>query len=224
MELKGFFGDGPYVLLPGIDVSKYLIYTPLIINPVSTSSSSFEGEPSAEYFIGVKSIEINGKAVPLNSSLLSINKQGFGGTKISTVVPYTVMETSIYNAVTNAFMKELARVPRVAPVAPFGACFKSTNIGSTRLGPAVPQIELILQRGGGWTISGANSVVQVKRDVMCLGFVDGGVSSRTSIVIGGRQLEDNILQFDLAASKLGFSSTLLFRRTNCANFNFTSLA
>ncbi|KAG5240949.1 hypothetical protein OIU76_014468 [Salix suchowensis] len=220
-----FFGDGPYVLLPGIDVSRSLIYsTPLILNPVSTASAYFTGEPSSDYFIGVKSIKINGKAVPLNRSLLSIDRiEGTGGTKISTVIPYTAMETSIYRAVTATFVKELAKVPRVASVAPFGACFNSTNIGSTRVGPAVPQIDLVLQNSGVfWRIFGANSMVQVKSDVLCLGFVDGGLNPRTSIVIGGYQLEDNLLQFDLATSRLGFSSSLLFRQTTCANFNFTS--
>ncbi|KDP40112.1 hypothetical protein JCGZ_02110 [Jatropha curcas] len=220
-----FFGDGPYVLLPNIDVSESLIYTPLILNPVSTASASLEGDPSSEYFIGVKSIKINGKAVPLNTSLLSIDKEGFGGTKISTVDPYTVMETTIYNEFINAFRKALAGVPKVAPVAPFGLCFNSTNIGSTRVGPAVPQIDLVLQSSTVfWRIFGANSMVQVKSDVLCLGFFDGGVNPRTSVVIGGHQLENNLLQFDLAASKLGFSSSLLFRQTTCANFNFTSKA
>ncbi|KAM1296665.1 hypothetical protein ACFX2I_023477 [Malus domestica] len=54
------------------------------------------------------------------------------------------------------------------------------------LGPAVPQIDLVLQ---------SESV-----------------------------LEGNLVQIDLAASKLGFSSSLLFRQTTCANFNFTSNA
>ncbi|KAL5785458.1 hypothetical protein ACOSQ2_007850 [Xanthoceras sorbifolium] len=220
-----FFGDGPYVLLPGIDVSKSLIYTPLILNPVSTAGAYFEGEPSADYFIGVKSIKITGTAVRLNTTLLSINKEGFGGTKISTVNPYTVMETSIYNAVTKAFIKATANIPRVRPVSPFGVCYNSTSIGSTRVGPAVPQIDLVLQSSSViWRIFGANSMVQVKSDVLCLGFVDGGVDPRTSIVIGGHQLEDNLLQVDLAASKLGFSSSLLFSRTTCSNFNFTSNA
>ncbi|EEF45328.1 probable aspartic proteinase GIP2 [Ricinus communis] len=220
-----FFGDGPYVFLPNIDVSKSLIYTPLILNPVSTASAFFKGDPSSEYFIGVKSIKINGKAVPLNTSLLFIDKEGVGGTKISTVDPYTVLETTIYQAVTKVFIKELAEVPRVAPVSPFGVCFNSSNIGSTRVGPAVPQIDLVLQSSSVfWRIFGANSMVQVKSDVLCLGFVDGGLNPRTSIVIGGHQIEDNLLQFDLAASKLGFSSSLLFRQTTCANFNFTSKA
>jgi hypothetical protein len=87
----------------------------------------------------------------------------------------------------------------------------------------VPQIDLVLQSSKvSWTIFGANSMVQVKSDVMCLGFVDGGLNPRTSIVIGGYQLENNLLQFDIATSRLGFSSSLLFRQTTCANFNFTS--
>ncbi|CBI26189.3 unnamed protein product, partial [Vitis vinifera] len=65
---------------------------------------------------------------------------------------------------------------------------------------------------------------KVSDNVLCLGFVDGGVNPRTSIVIGGRQLEDNLLQFDLATSRLGFSSSLLSRQTTCSNFNFTSNA
>ncbi|OAY55840.1 probable aspartic proteinase GIP2 [Manihot esculenta] len=219
-----FFGDGPYVLLPSIDVSKSLVYTPLIRNP-NAASLFYEGGPSSEYFIGVKGININGKAVALNTSLLTIDKEGIGGTKISTVDPYTVMERTIFKAVTKAFIKELAGVPRVAPVAPFRVCFNSANIGSTRVGPAVPQIDFVLQRKSVlWSIFGVNSMVRVKDDMLCLGFVDGGVNPRSSIVIGGYQLENHLLQFDLATAKLGFSSLLLFGQTTCANFNFTSVA
>ncbi|KAH9765258.1 peptidase A1 domain-containing protein [Citrus sinensis] len=217
-----FFGDGPYVMLPGVDVSKSLTYTPLILNPVTTATRTFTDLPSSDYFIEVKSIKINGHVIPMNTSLLSIDKKGFGGTKISTIRPYTVLESSIYEAFIEAFTKELAKVPRVKPVSPFGACFNSTHIGRTRAGPAVPQIDLVLQSSKAvWSIFGANSMVQVKRDVLCLGFVDGGVHPRTSIVIGGHQLEDNLLQFDLGTARLGFSSSLLFRQTTCSNFNFT---
>ncbi|KAK8618927.1 hypothetical protein V6N13_132904 [Hibiscus sabdariffa] len=143
---------------------------------------------------------------------------------ISTVVPYTVMQTSIYKAVLKAFTKELPKALRVRPVAPFGACFNSKGIGISRLGPGVPIIDLDLPNKVVWRIFGFNSMVKVKEDVLCLGFVDGGLEATTSIVIGGHQLEDNLLQFDLAASRLGFSSSLLFRQTTCANFNFTSTA
>ncbi|KAF8401643.1 hypothetical protein HHK36_012589 [Tetracentron sinense] len=215
-----FFGDGPYGLLPGIDVSKLLSYTPLIVNPISTAKVSYKGERSYEYFIGVKSIRINGKKVSFNPSLLSINKEGIGGTKISTVNPYTVLETSIYKAVTMSFLKEAENVTRVAPVAPFGVCFSPMN---TR--PTIPVIDLVMQsKEIFWRIFETNSVVQVTDTVACLGIVDGGSNARTSIVIGGYQLEDNLLQFDLVGSRLGFSSSLLLRETSCGNFNFTSIA
>ncbi|CAK7345494.1 unnamed protein product [Dovyalis caffra] len=173
-----------------------LTYTPLILNPVSTASGYFAGDPFTDYFIGVKSIKINENFVPLNTSLLSINTEGYGGTKISTADPYTVMETTIYNAVIDTFVEELAKanVPRVASVATFGACFNSKNIVGTRGGPAVPQIDVVLQsKSVYWRIFGANSTVQVKNAVLCLGFVDGGAKPRTSIVIGGHQLENNLL-------------------------------
>ncbi|QCE07583.1 hypothetical protein DEO72_LG9g2603 [Vigna unguiculata] len=230
-----FFGDGPYNFgYLNEDLSKVLTFTPLITNPVSTAPSSFMGEPSAEYFIGVKSIRISEKDVPLNKTLLSIDRNGVGGTKISTVNPYTVMETSIYKAVSEAFVKAVG-VATVAPVAPFGTCFASQDIGSTRMGPAVPTINLVLQNEKVvWSIIGANSMVRVD-DVICLGFVDagsgpstaqvgfvvGGSHPMTSITIGAHQLENNFLQFDLATSRLGFSS-LFLEHTNCANFNFTS--
>ncbi|WRX22076.1 Xylanase inhibitor [Theobroma cacao] len=221
-----FFGGGPYAFLPNnIDISKSLIDTPLILNPVSTAPAYFEVDPSSDYFIGVKGITINGKAVQLNEPLLAINKEGHGGTKISTVTPYTVMETSIYRAVVNAFIKEISKIPRVPAVAPLRACFNAKSFASTRLGPAVPQIDLVLQsKDVIWRIVGANSMVEVSNDVLCLGFVDGGLKPTTSIVIGGRQIENNLLQFDLATLRLGFSSSLLFQQTTCSNFNFASTA
>ncbi|XP_021898091.1 basic 7S globulin-like [Carica papaya] len=208
-----FFGNGPYIFLPGTeDLSKSLTFTPLFS----------AGDRSSEYFIGVKSIKVNEKVVPLNTTLLSI-----GGTKISTVKPFTVLQSSIFEAVTTAFVREAAamNIKRVAPAAPFDVCFSSENIVGTRLGAAVPTISLVLQNEKVvWNMVGSNSMVEVSRDVMCLGFVNGGLETETSIVIGGHQLENNLLQFDLATSRLGFSSTLLGRQTTCANFNFTSNA
>ncbi|XP_068660902.1 probable aspartic proteinase GIP2 [Aristolochia californica] len=211
-----FFGDGPYVLLPVEDISKSLTYTPLILNPASTTGDS---KPSDEYFIGLKSIKINQKRIPLNSSLLLIDNNGVGGTKISTVTPYTALETSIYNSIVNEFVNSAAEmgIARVAPVPPFGACFSTKNVATTSTGPIVPTIDLVLQSElVYWRILGANSMIFAEKDVMCLAFVDAGWNPMTSIVVGGQQLEDNLLQFDLATSRLGFT------QTTCASFKFTS--
>ncbi|KAI3469522.1 hypothetical protein Pfo_026185 [Paulownia fortunei] len=225
-----FLGDGPYTMLPRVTISDRLAYTPLLINRLSTVHPIIkdfpdQSWPSMEYFIGVESVKINGKIVPLSPNLLKLNSKGNGGTKISTVEPYTVLQTSIYNAITKAFTEAISKVPRVNPVPPFGTCYKASSLGSTRIGPAVPQIELVLKNNVTWTIFGANSMVTVNNsEVVCLAFVDGGKKPRTSVVIGGHQLEDNLLEFDVGRSRLGFSSTLLGRQTTCANFNFTSKA
>ncbi|CAN6452855.1 unnamed protein product [Victoria cruziana] len=215
-----FFGDGPYVMQPGIDVSRSLAYTKLLFNPVSTAGSYFVGERSAEYFVKVTSIAVSGKTVPVNTTLLDVHKSK-GGTKISTVDAYTTLESSIYKAVEAAFVREAAalNIKRVAAVKPFGACFSTANVANTRTGWAVPEIELFFQgASAAWKIGGANSMVAAGGGVMCLAMVDGGVDPRTSVVIGGYQLENNFLQFDLDGSKMGFSSNLLSKGTSCASF------
>uniref|UniRef100_A0A2N9FWH8 Xylanase inhibitor C-terminal domain-containing protein n=1 Tax=Fagus sylvatica TaxID=28930 RepID=A0A2N9FWH8_FAGSY len=129
---------------------------------------------------------------------------------------------SIFRSIAQFFTNELSGIPQTKPVAPFGVCYESNKITSSKLGPAVPNIDLVLHtQNVVWRILGANLMVQPQNGVTCLGFVDGGAHPKASIVIGAYQLEDNLLQFDLAKSRLGFSSSLLSRRTNCANFNFT---
>ncbi|KAG7588719.1 Xylanase inhibitor N-terminal [Arabidopsis suecica] len=109
---------------------------------------------------------------------LKINASiGFGGTKISSVNPYTVLESSIYKAFTSEFVKQTAarNITRVASEKPFGdACFSTKNVGVTRLGYAAPEIQLLLRSNDVvWRIFRANSMVSVSDDVICLGFVDG---------------------------------------------------
>ncbi|KAL4637128.1 hypothetical protein ACB092_03G058200, partial [Castanea dentata] len=149
-----------------------------------------------EYYIQVSSIKVNNKLVPLYTSLLSFKQHGLGGAMISTTTPYTILEHSIFTTVTQFFSKELS---------------------------GVPNVDLVLHTQNViWRIVGANLMVQAQPGVTCLGFVDGGSHPKASIVIGAYQLEDNLLQFNLAKSRLGSSSSLKSRRTNCANFNFTS--
>ncbi|PPD89171.1 hypothetical protein GOBAR_DD13893 [Gossypium barbadense] len=208
-----FFGDSPYYMLPNVDITRPLSYTPLIISPLG------------EYYMEVKSIKINDKDVPIDTALLSINKQGVGGTKLSTINPYTILHHSIFKAVTQIFSKELSAIPQVKPVAPFGACFNSKRFKNSRVGPGVPNIDLVLHdKHVMWRIYGANSLVEAAPGVSCLAFVDGGMKNNgASIIIGAYQMENNLVQFDMARSRLGFSSSLLFYKTSCNNFNFTAI-
>lgn len=174
-----------------------------------------------EYFLGVSGVAINQKKLPIESDALKLNLVGTGGTSISSVVPYTRVATPIYTTIVNAFVKEAAamNISRVASIKPFDACFDANTVGSTKVGPAVPIIDLLLDNEFVyWRIYGGNSMVQAKDGVLCLAFVDAGAYTSTTIVIGTQQLQDNLLLFDLIEFKLLFSSSLHAFDTNCSNF------
>ncbi|ESQ41921.1 hypothetical protein EUTSA_v10015503mg [Eutrema salsugineum] len=178
------------------DVSKSLASTPLIV----------DGK-SGEYFIDVNSIEIAGKIIPLD-------KKSRGNAMICTLAPYTVLQTSIYKALVREVVRE-TKMLRAAKVKPFEACFSSKGM---RLAASVPVIDLVVNGGAKWRINPWNSMVKMKGDVVCLGFLDGGVNMKTTeMVIGGFQMEDHVVEFDLESSKFSFSSSLLLHNTSCSH-------
>ncbi|KAL3626104.1 hypothetical protein CASFOL_029653 [Castilleja foliolosa] len=224
-----FNSAGPYGFNPGVDISKSLIYTPLILGPRGADTKIYYWLNSPDYYVGLTSFRVGGKVVPLNRTLLEIDDNGRGGTKLSTSKPYTVLQSSVYKALIGAFVEgsksyDGLNYTLAKPVEPFGVCYAADKVQVTRVGPAVPAVDLVLGEDEViWRIYGSNSMVRIKSngvDAWCLGFVDGGIKPRTSIVIGGHQIEDNLLQFVLEKERLGFSSSLLVKNTKCADFQF----
>ncbi|CAM8988279.1 unnamed protein product [Rhodiola kirilowii] len=216
------FGNPPYIFHQQInksnrkDLSTEFTYTNLIINPDSPESFK-RGVTSTEYFVSLKSILVDKKPIAINSTLLTLSS---GGTKLSTANPYTVLETSIYKSLASTFSKSMSAMnnKKVAPVAPFNDCFSTQNLPYTPLGPDVPVVGLTFEDGAAWEMYGYNSMAEVSKSVVCLAFVDGGSDMGTKVVIGGRQLEDVLLQFDLQASKLGFTRSLIWGDYACDTF------
>ncbi|KAI3496560.1 hypothetical protein L1887_38925 [Cichorium endivia] len=183
-------------------ISKSLSYTPL------TSTHGPDG-----YYVNVKSIKINGRRLALHDGGQGQGQgQPIRGVEISTIVPYTTMKTPIYKIFTKAYVNAASsmNMTMVAPVGPFGVCFSSQE--------SVPEIELVLQSElVKLKVQRRNSMVQVSDAVMCLGFVDGGLDMSGSMVLGGYQLEDHILEFNLGTGMMGFSPSLLIQGNSCSN-------
>ncbi|KAJ8568209.1 hypothetical protein K7X08_020931 [Anisodus acutangulus] len=214
-----FIGHSPYFFSLAFDASSDLIYTPIITYP----NYIYFNKASPEYYIQVSSVRISGKNLPLNKTLLSLNLDNDeGGTRISTAVPYTVLEASIYSVVSKAFVNAMPKdVKNVPAVQPFKTCFDSSAIGMSRLGYSAPEINFVLHKPNVyWTITGANSLVKVSNDVVCLAFVERTQPLGQAIVIGGYQMEDNLVEFDLSRKRIGFSNSLFFRQTTCSNHNY----
>ncbi|KAL3813271.1 hypothetical protein ACJIZ3_014539 [Penstemon smallii] len=213
-------------------ISKSLISTPLIRNPVISYGNEVVGNFTLAYFINVKSIRVNNKTLSFNNSLLSIDEStGEGGTCLRTVRSYTSLHRSIYRALVNEFVKSAASqgIKRVASVlAPFGACFDAKTIASGKtVGPRVPTIDLVMNgKNVFWRFYGSNSMVSVSKNVMCLAFVEEVtpfVGPATSITVGGYQMENYLLEFDLTSSKLRFSPSLLLSGTSCSQFGASTI-
>ncbi|KAL7101972.1 hypothetical protein ACP275_08G089900 [Erythranthe tilingii] len=224
-------GDGNLIVggtaysKPFEEISKSVLTTRLVRNPVGSSGGDVIGNFSREYYIDVKSIKVGSKTLSLNKTLLSINKKdGSGGTTIRTVRHYTGLQRSLYRVLVKEFAEAAAsmNITRVANVAPFGACFDSKTVLSSKMGPQVPTIDLVLEKKSVyWRFYGSNSMVKVSNDVICLAFVEGAINlsgPTTSIEVGGYQMENHLLEFDVASSKLGFSSSLLLHDTSCSKF------
>ncbi|EEC72121.1 hypothetical protein OsI_05107 [Oryza sativa Indica Group] len=85
----------------------------------------------------------------------------------------------------------------------------------------------MLAGGQNWTIVGASAVVEVSQEAACFAFVDMGaaaapaVDHSPAVIIGGHQMEDNLVVFDLEKWQFGFSGLLLGTMTRCGNFDFS---
>ncbi|KAI6683772.1 hypothetical protein NL676_029685 [Syzygium grande] len=208
-------GDGPFFSRLDGDISRSLTYTPL-----ATAKSA----RSSDYIINLTSIKIDGKRLSLDSSSPPPHS-----IKLSTAIPYTAVASPIYPAFAEAFAGAASAMgmARVPPVAPFGVCFDPRTVGAAGAGPDVPAIDLVLQSEMvRWRIGGSNSMVRASDEATCLGVVDGGDGLGSTVVLGGHQLEDVLLEFDFGGSRLGFGPPLSTRRLACSDLRseFNSMA
>lgn len=210
-----FFGAKPYHLLPPYlpDISNFLSYTTLLKSP---------NYNDVAYYLDVKGLAVNGMSVSFPTYELLFDSSGHGGVKLSTTIPYTTIRSNIYKPFIEAYKKATSGIRRMPSVKPFELCFDTRALGSTRVGYAVPPIDIMLNEGKNWTIFGANSLKDVKTNTACLAFVDGGETEIPAVTLGGFQMEDSFLHFDVVNSTLGFIPTLRGLQTTCSNFNFTS--
>ncbi|XP_037418443.1 chitinase CLP-like [Triticum dicoccoides] len=215
------FGGGPLFAANGRSITELLgSGTPL----------RKHGESPGYYISASRGIAVDGARVPLDSyAPLTI---GF-----STTIPYAELRHDVYRPLINAFDQAMerqgaittgARVPSPA-AAPFELCYNSSRLSPTRFGYFVPTVELMLEGGRNWTVFGINSMAQVNRATACFAFVEmkagdkswyGGVAA-PAVVLGGFQMQQNLLMFDEEKQTLGFTGQLTGRGLSCGHFNFT---
>ncbi|XBI32050.1 hypothetical protein VPH35_055551 [Triticum aestivum] len=193
------FGGGP---VPWPQFTQSMPYTPLVTKG---------GSPA--HYISARSIVVGDTRVPVPEGALAT-----GGVMLSTRLPYVLLRPDVYRPLMDAFTKALAAqhangapVARaVEAVAPFGVCYDTKTLGNNLGGYAVPNVQLGLDGGSDWTMTGKNSMVDVKQGTACVAFVEmkgvaAGDGRAPAVILGGAQMEDFVLDFDMEKKRLGFS-------------------
>jgi hypothetical protein len=89
----------------------------------------------------------------------------------------------------------------------------------------VPSVTLALDGEKNWTMTGVNSMVVVKPgNKACLAFVEmkevkAGHGKAPAVIVGGFQMENFVLEFDLERKRFGFLRLPYYAQ--CGHFNFT---
>ncbi|XP_010546837.1 PREDICTED: uncharacterized protein LOC104818796 [Tarenaya hassleriana] len=209
-----FIGGGPYLYPPySGDASGLFATTSFVTNPAI--KARHKGASPGDYFVDVRSIEVDGETIRFDKSILSVDKKGKGGTTFDITRPYTYMRSSIFNPFIKAF-KAKARARKMIETttyAPYSACFDRKSVRTGIAGPDVPAIDLVLRDGKKWRIYGSNLMVD-DGESWCL-TVQGGSGVRPAILIGGILVENNLMEFDIESSKFSVTSSLLLHNTSC---------
>uniref|UniRef100_A0A453GK21 Peptidase A1 domain-containing protein n=1 Tax=Aegilops tauschii subsp. strangulata TaxID=200361 RepID=A0A453GK21_AEGTS len=201
--------------VPWPQFTQSMPYTPLVTKG---------GSPA--HYISARFIEVGDTRVPVSEGALAT-----GGVMLSTRLPYAVLRRDVYRPLVDAFTKALAAqhangapVARaVEPVAPFGVCYDTKTLGNNLGGYWVPNVGLAVDGGSDWAMTGKNSMVDVKPGTACVAFVEmkgveAGDGRAPAAILGGAQMEDFVLDFDMEKKRLGFSRLPQF--TGCSSFNF----
>ncbi|KAG2566508.1 chitinase CLP-like [Panicum virgatum] len=213
------FGGGPFELqaAPPMELAEGLRekVVPLLVNPKNKGA----------YYIRVHGVAVNQAQVPVPAGAFDLDRrQGTGGVVLSTVTRYTTLRSDIFSPLINAFDAATSGIPRRKPMPPYDLCYEASAFVSTRVGPGVANIDLMLDGGRTWTLPGASSLVQVDERTLCFAFQNMGfgatVTNSPAVIIGTHQMEDNLVLFDLEKGTVGISGLLLGLRTTCSNFNF----
>ncbi|RCV18002.1 hypothetical protein SETIT_3G265800v2 [Setaria italica] len=237
------FGRRFALCLPGVaifgDTPIHLgSYPPDLMTTIASTPLAANPRGSGGYYLPVEAISVswsNWNVAPTRAALppgaLELDAAtGRGGVTLSTVRRYTAMRPDVYRAFVQAFGEAIGRpgyVKTMPAVPPFELCYDTFSLRRVKvLGWDVPSIRLELGAGAtmNWTVGAGNSMVQAAERTLCLAVVEmhGAEAAAPAVVIGGYQVEDNLLVFEEDKEVLHFSGLLWGSGATCSGFNFTA--
>ncbi|KAJ4960501.1 hypothetical protein NE237_020411 [Protea cynaroides] len=170
---------------------KKMNYTPLLTNPLFPTF----------YYVGIKSVRIDGVTLPINSSVWAIDQTGNGGTVIDSGTTLTFLAEPAYQLILMEFNKRV-RLPRVEnQTGSLDLCVNVSGVTNLKL----PRLGFKLAGGSLFSPPVTNYFIDTAEEVKCLALQ--GVDSQGGgfSVIGNLMQQGFTFEFDSDRSRLGFS-------------------
>lgn len=172
-------------------VSNKMKFTPLVVNPLSPSF----------YYIGIKSVSVDGAKLRINPSVWSINENGNGGTVIDSGTTLTFLAEQAYGEVVTAIRRRVRKLTVASPTPGFELCVNESKLVK---GASLPRLKFELVGNSAFSPPPRNYFIATEERVMCLAIQP--VNSETGFsVIGNLMQQGFLLEFDRDGSRLGFS-------------------
>ncbi|KAL5553512.1 hypothetical protein UlMin_040913 [Ulmus minor] len=167
-----------------------LSFTPLLSNPLSPTF----------YYIGIKSVSVAGRKLPIDPSVWSIDGAGNGGTIVDSGTTLTFLAEPAYRVVLAAFRRRVKLPSPVEPVPGFDLCVNVSGVSK----PSLPRLSIEL--GGKSVLSPPprNYFIELADRVKCLAVQPANPVGGFS-VIGNLMQQGFLFEFDRDRERLGFT-------------------
>lgn len=172
------------------DVVSKLSFTHLLVNPLSPTF----------YYIGIKSVYVDGAKLPIRPSVWSLDEFGNGGTVIDSGTTLTFVPEPAYRLILAAFKRRLRMASRAEPTPGFDLCVNLSGVARASL----PKLSFGLVGDSVFAPPPRNYFIETSDRVKCLA-IQPVVSGSGFSVIGNLMQQGFLLEFDKDRSRLGFS-------------------
>lgn len=155
------------------------------------------------YYVGIKSVTIDGEKLPISSAVWALDDLGNGGTIIDTGTTLSFVPAAAYKAIVLA-MRRRVKLPRVADLtqAGFDLCYNVSRLDEDKLG--LPRMSLELVGDSVFDPPARNYFIDTAEDVKCLALQ--AVDSPSGFAVIGNLMQQGFLfEFDNDRSRLFFA-------------------
>jgi hypothetical protein len=152
------------------------------------------------YYVGLTGMSVGGQPLSFPSSQFQMDASGNGGIIVDSGTPITRLQTQAYNSLRDAFVSMTQHLPATSGVALFDTCYDLSSQKSVR----VPTVSFQFADGKSLLLPAKNYLIPVESDgTFCFAFAP---TTSSLSIIGTVQQQGTRVSFDLANSRLGFSS------------------